>query len=45
MKEIIMNRLAQLEGKFNIEEGNSHFAIEECESILEALTFSESEIR
>jgi hypothetical protein len=39
MKDMIMNRLAMLEGKFN-SEGSSHFAIEECESILEALTFS-----
>jgi hypothetical protein len=27
MKEIIMSRLAQLEGKFNVEEGSSHFDI------------------
>lgn len=44
MKEIIMSRLSSLEGKFNLD-GSSHFAIEECESILEALTFSESEIK
>lgn len=44
MKEIIMSRLASLEGKFNLD-ASSHFAIEECESILEALTFSESEIK
>lgn len=41
MKDIIMSRLAQLEGKIEGQD-QSNCTISECESILEALTLSES---
>jgi hypothetical protein len=42
MKEIIMNRLMQLEGKINVGDQSENLGLSECESILEALTLSES---
>lgn len=44
MKDIIMSRLAQLEGRLEAQD-QSNCTISECESILEALTLSESGIK